>query len=65
MAGIARSALLQKKLFVHYETIEQLDKAYFIMFLICGGAYLLAWVIMFTLVPHMEPIQLNEKATTT
>ncbi|GAB3634966.1 MFS transporter [Hymenobacter arcticus] len=60
LGGIALTALVQKKMFVHYEAIGQLDKAYFIMFLICGGAYLLAWVIMFALVPRMEPIQLDE-----
>ncbi|MFD1874104.1 MFS transporter [Hymenobacter bucti] len=59
MGGIALSALVQKRMFVYYESIGQLDKAYFIMFLICGGMYLLAWVIMFTLVPRMEPIKLD------
>jgi ACS family hexuronate transporter-like MFS transporter len=59
LGGIALSALVQKRMFVHYEAIGQLDKAYFIMFLICGGMYLLAWVIMFTLVPRMEPIKLD------
>jgi len=59
MGGIALSALVQKRMFVYYESIGQLNKAYFIMFLICGGMYLLAWVIMFTLVPRMEPIKLD------
>jgi ACS family hexuronate transporter-like MFS transporter len=59
LGGIALTALVQKQLFVHYEAIGKLDHAYFIMFLICGGAYLLAWVIMFTLVPRMEPIELD------
>ncbi|MGI4866653.1 MAG: MFS transporter [Janthinobacterium lividum] len=59
MGGIALSALVQKRMFVHFEALGQLNKAYFIMFLICGGIYLLAWVIMFTLVPRMEPIQLD------
>ena len=60
MGGIALSALVQKRMFVYYESIGQLDKAYFIMFLICGAIYLLAWVITFTLVPRMEPIRLDE-----
>lgn len=60
LGGIALTALVQKNMFVHYEAIGQLDKAYFSMFLICGGAYLLAWVLMFTLVPRMEPIQLDD-----
>ncbi|RZL00388.1 MAG: MFS transporter [Hymenobacter sp.] len=59
LGGIALSALVQKRMFVYYEALGQLNKAYFIMFLICGGIYLLAWVIMFTLVPRMEPIKLD------
>jgi len=50
-------------MFVHFESIGQLDKAYYIMFFICGAAYLLAWVLMFTLVPRMEPIRLDEDAS--
>jgi len=60
LGGIALTTLVQKRLFVHYEAIGQLDKAYFIMFLICGGAYLVAWALMFTLVPRMEPIVLDD-----
>ncbi|MGI4870932.1 MAG: MFS transporter [Janthinobacterium lividum] len=60
LGGIALTALVQKRMFVHYESIGQLPKAYFIMFLICGGAYLLAWALMFTLVPRVEPIKLDE-----
>jgi ACS family hexuronate transporter-like MFS transporter len=59
LGGIALTALVQKRMFVYYEALGQLNKAYFIMFLICGGMYLLAWVIMFTLVPRMEPIKLD------
>jgi ACS family hexuronate transporter-like MFS transporter len=60
MGGIALSALVQKRMFVHFESIGQIDKAYYIMFFICGGIYLLAWVIMFMLVPRMEPIKLDD-----
>lgn len=60
LGGIALTALVQKRMFVHFESIGQLDKAYYIMFFICGAAYLLAWVLMFTLVPRMEPIKLDE-----
>ncbi|WP_216678824.1 hypothetical protein [Hymenobacter siberiensis] len=48
-------------MFVHFESIGQIDKAYYIMFFICGAAYLLAWVLMFTLVPRMEPIKLDDE----
>ena len=59
LGGILLSALVQKRMFVYYESIGQLDKAYFIMFLICGGAYLLAWVLMYLLAPRMKQIVLN------
>jgi len=59
LGGILLSALVQKRMFVYYESINQLDKAYFIMFLICGGAYLVAWLIMHFLVPRMKPIDLE------
>lgn len=59
LGGIALTALVQKRMFVHFESIGQIDKAYYIMFFICGAAYLLAWVLMFALVPRMEPITLD------
>ncbi|MDB5261282.1 MAG: major facilitator transporter [Adhaeribacter sp.] len=58
LGGILLSALVQKRMFVYYESINQLETAYFIMFLICGGAYLLAWFIMHTLVPRMKPVNI-------
>jgi ACS family hexuronate transporter-like MFS transporter len=58
LGGILLSALVQKGMFVYYESINQLETGYFIMFLICGGAYLLAWGIMHLLVPRMKPIDL-------
>ncbi len=60
MGGIALSALVQKRMFVYYEQLGQINKAYYIMFFICGGIYLLAWAVMFTLVPRMEPIKLDD-----
>ncbi|MBT9393559.1 MFS transporter [Hymenobacter sp. NST-14] len=57
--GIVLSALVQKRMFVYYESIGQLDKAYFIMFWICGAAYLLAWVLMHFLAPRMKRIDLD------
>ncbi|MDU0371498.1 MFS transporter [Hymenobacter sp. ZK17L-C2] len=61
--GIVLSALVQKRMFVYYESIGQLDKAYFIMFWICGGAYLLAWVLMHFLAPRMKRIDLDAAPT--
>ncbi len=41
--GVARLAGV---LFDHYKSLGELPTGYFIMFLICGAAYLLAWLIM-------------------
>ncbi|WP_078011679.1 MFS transporter [Hymenobacter sp. CRA2] len=62
LGGILLSALVQKRMFVYYESIGEKETAYFIMFLICGGAYLLAWLIMHFLVPRMKPINLDGQA---
>ncbi|WP_400193001.1 MFS transporter [Hymenobacter sp. B81] len=59
LGGILLSALVQKRMFVYYESINQLETAYFIMFLICGGAYLLAWGLMHLLAPRMKQIELD------
>ncbi|RSK29577.1 MFS transporter [Hymenobacter metallilatus] len=63
LGGILLSALVQKRMFVYYEGLGQLDKAYFIMFWICGGAYLLAWVLMHFLAPRMRRIDLDAART--
>lgn len=62
LGGILLSALVQKRMFVYYESLGQLETAYFIMFLICGGAYLLAWGLMHLLAPRMKQIDLDEPA---
>jgi ACS family hexuronate transporter-like MFS transporter len=49
MAGAAGSVLvsaLAGKLFDFYKSVGSLETGYYIMFFICGGAYLLAWFIM-------------------
>jgi ACS family hexuronate transporter-like MFS transporter len=43
-------------LFDYYKSIGEKDTGYFIMFIICGLAYLLAWVIMQMLVPKLKKI---------
>lgn len=58
LGGILLSLLVQKNLFVHYRSIGQIEVAYYIMFFICGSAYLIAWVIMHFLVPKMKPVNL-------
>ena len=58
VGGIVLTWAVQKNLFVHYREIGQIEKAYFIMFLICGAAYLFAWLVMHFLVPKMNKIKL-------
>ena len=59
LGGILLSALVQKNLFVHYRSIHKIEIAYYIMFAVCGGAYLLAWLIMHLLAPKMTRVQLD------
>lgn len=57
VGGIALSLFVQKHMFVYYRGIHQIETAYYIMFAICGSAYLLGWLIMHILVPKMKPIK--------
>ena len=57
LGGIMLSALVQKRMFVYYESIGQIQTAYYIMFLICGAAYLTGWLIMHFLVPKMKRVE--------
>jgi ACS family hexuronate transporter-like MFS transporter len=56
LGGILLTAFVQKKLFVHYRSIGQIETAYYIMFAICSSAYLVAWLIMHFLVPRMKRV---------
>lgn len=59
MAGALGGLLLAKLagiLFDHYKAAGNLQAGYFIMFIICGCAYLTAWLIMHFLVPKMKPV---------
>jgi ACS family hexuronate transporter-like MFS transporter len=58
LGGILLTALVQRNMFVYYRSIGQIETAYYIMFFICGGAYLIAWSIMHFLVPKFDPIKL-------
>ncbi len=58
LGGIALSLLVQKNMFVYYRSIGDIETAYYIMFFICGAAYLTAWLIMHFLVPRMERIKI-------
>jgi uncharacterized membrane protein YqgA involved in biofilm formation len=48
---------VQKQMFVYYRSINQIETAYYIMFAVCGGAYLLGWLIMHMLVPKMKRVE--------
>jgi ACS family hexuronate transporter-like MFS transporter len=53
--GIARLAGI---LFEHYKGLGEIETGYYIMFFICGSAYLIAWLFMHFLVPRMKPVNL-------
>ena len=58
LGGILLSALVQKRMFVYFESINRIQTGYYIMFFICASSYLLAWLIMHLLVPKMKKIEL-------
>lgn len=60
LGGILLSALVQKRMFVYFESIGQIQTGYYIMFFICGAAYLLGWLVMHILVPRMQKINIDE-----
>ncbi|HEX3384304.1 MAG TPA: MFS transporter [Mucilaginibacter sp.] len=58
VGGVFLSLFVQKNMFVYYRSIHHIEIAYYIMFFVCGSAYLLAWCIMHFLVPKMKPVDL-------
>lgn len=50
---IAKAAGL---LLTHYESQGNIEAGYYIMFFICGSAYLLAWLVMHLLAPKMKRV---------
>ncbi len=60
IGGILLSALVQKGMFVYYESIGKIEIGYYIMFIICGMAYLGAWLVMHLLVPRMQKINIDQ-----
>jgi ACS family hexuronate transporter-like MFS transporter len=59
MAGGLGGVLISKvggALFDHYEKLGHIQTGYTIMFVFCAVAYLLAWMIMKSLVPKYKPI---------
>jgi ACS family hexuronate transporter-like MFS transporter len=57
MAGAVGGILLSAAagiLLDHYKALGSIETGYYIMFIICGSAYLLAWVIFNILAPKMK-----------
>jgi len=63
MAGGVGGILIAKiagALFDHFKALGSLETGYFIMFIICGSAYLLAWAIFYLiLVPKRQEVILD------
>ena len=62
MAGAFGGLLIAKLaglLFDHYKNIGNIQAGYFIMFIICGCAYLTAWLVMHFLVPSSRRTIVN------
>ena len=61
MAGGLGGVVVSKiggALFDHYKKIGHVETGYTIMFSFCAVAYLLAWILMKTLVPKYKPVDL-------
>ncbi|TXH20588.1 MAG: MFS transporter [Chitinophagaceae bacterium] len=59
MAGGLGGVLITKiggALFDHYKALDHIETGYTIMFSVCAIAYILAWLIMKSLVPQYKPI---------
>lgn len=49
-------AWLAGALFEYYKSAGKIEIGYYIMFFICGSAYIIAWLIMHILVPRMRQV---------
>lgn len=61
MAGSLGGLLIAKLagiLFDHYKALGSIETGYYIMFFICGFAYLAAWLVMHALSPKMKRVVL-------
>ncbi|SOD80000.1 MFS transporter [Spirosoma fluviale] len=47
----------------NYKQAGDVQSGYGIIFLMCGSAYMLAWLVMHLLAPKMEPVQLGQAET--
>lgn len=61
MAGAVGGILLAKiagALLDHYKALGTIETGYYVMFIICGSAYITAWVIFNLLAPKMKQVNL-------
>ncbi len=61
MAGALGGILIAKAagvLLDHYKALGAIETGYYIMFLICGSAYLTAWIIFNLLAPKMKRVEI-------
>lgn len=63
MAGAVGGILIARVaglLLQHFAALERIEVGYGILFVICGSAYLTAWIIMHVLAPKFTQVQLTE-----
>jgi ACS family hexuronate transporter-like MFS transporter len=60
LGGVLLSWAVQKNLFIYYRSIGKIEIAYYIMFFVCGSAYIVAWLIMHFLVPRLRAIEVSK-----
>ena len=45
-------------LFDHYKALGKIETGYYIMFFVCGSAYVIAWLVMHLMVPKMQRVEI-------
>jgi MFS transporter, ACS family, hexuronate transporter len=63
MAGAVGGILIAQqagKLLGHYKQLGQVEVGYGILFVVCGSAYITAWIIMQLLVPRFSRVELKD-----
>jgi ACS family hexuronate transporter-like MFS transporter len=45
-------------LFDHYKALGKIETGYYIMFFVCGSAYIIAWLVMHFMVPKMQRVEI-------
>jgi ACS family hexuronate transporter-like MFS transporter len=52
-------AKLAGSLLDYYKALGNINTGYYVMFIVCGSAYLVAWVIFNILAPKMKQVNFN------